>query len=95
MGLAHTLLNLTSKPILTLSLIIDLIVRGRFGEDLATPRFGSKQASVLGADLSRLPRYLCDNAQSQLYFEVCFSTVYTGIVFFTDCWTNVCTVFID
>ncbi len=91
-GLAQTLLNLTFKPVLTISL---LIVRGRFGEDLATPRFDSKQASVFGADLSRFPRYLYDNAQSKLYFEVCFSTVNTGIVIFADCWTDVCTVSVD
>ena len=49
----------------------------------------------LGVDLSRLPRYLCDNAQSQLYFEVCFPAVNTGIVIFADGWTDVCTVFVD
>jgi hypothetical protein len=38
-GLAHTLLDLTSRPILTFCVLIELIVRGRFGEDLATPRF--------------------------------------------------------
>ena len=90
----HALLNLTSKPISTLSHLHLFIVRGRFGEDLATLRLIHRQASVFGADLSRFPRFLCDNAQPNPYFKVCFS-VNTGIVIFADYWTDVCTVSVD
>ena len=91
---SHALLNLTPKHILTLSNIYLFIVRGRFGEDLATLRLIHKQASVFGADLIRFPRCLCDNAQPNPYFEVCVS-VNTGIVIFTDYGTDVCTVPVD
>jgi hypothetical protein len=52
---SHALLNLTSKPILTFFNVHLFIVRGRFGEDLATLRLIHKQTSVFGADLSRFP----------------------------------------